>query len=328
MEANPHRDDGVTTQWSWPADPAPERTRSVVGPATDAALCLVLALAILALDAVTPLGIADGILYVAVLLLCPSGRHSRLIWLLAAGCSLLVAVGFWISPTVGVWSFIPVTNRILSVGMIWTTALLVHLLRDARRRIERQQDILQKTNTILERLARMDGLTGICNRRCFDSQLLLEIRRCVRETRPLSLLMIDIDHFKDFNDQAGHPVGDRCLVQVACTIRACLHRPGDFLARYGGEEFAAILSAADADGAARVAEEMRAAVAALRIPHPKPSAGPWVTVSVGVGTIRSAAGDSDIAALAQALLRAADAALYQAKNGGRNRVSGAELSAG
>ncbi|HOB53773.1 MAG TPA: diguanylate cyclase [Acidobacteriota bacterium] len=328
MEANPHRDDGVTTQWSQPADPASDRTRNVVGPAIDTALCLVLALAILALDAITPLGIADGILYVAVLLLCPSVRQPRLIWLLAAGCSLLVAVGYWISPTVGVWSFIPVTNRILSVGMIWTTALLMHQLRDARRRIERQQETLRKTNTILERLARLDGLTGICNRRCFDSQLLQEIRRCVRETQPLSLLMIDIDHFKDFNDQAGHPAGDRCLVQVACTIRSCLHRPGDFLARYGGEEFAAILSAADADGAVRVAEEMRAVVEALRILHPKSSAGPWVTVSVGVGTIRPAAGSSDITALTQALLRASDAALYQAKQGGRNRVCVSESSAG
>jgi len=294
------------------------RRRIRLGPASVAALCLVLALAILALDYLTPLGIADGMLYVTVLLLAPAARKPVLTGSLAAGCTLLVGVGYWISPTVGVTAFIPVTNRILSVGMIWSTALLVLSLQQARSRIEAQRGALERANMVLTQLARLDGLTGICNRRCFDTQLQQEARRAAREARPMALLMIDIDHFKLFNDRAGHPDGDRCLVQVAFAIRACLNRPGDFLARYGGEEFAVILPNTGADGARRLAEEIRAGVEALQIPHPAASAGQWVTVSVGVGTIHPHADSAQPSDLA--VLRTADEALYAAKQSGRNRV--------
>lgn len=290
-----------------------------VGPASVAALCLALALAILALDCLTPLGIADGMLYITVLLAAPAARSPRLTGALAALCAGLVGVGYALSPTVGVTTFIPLTNRALSLGVIGTTALLVLSLQRARSRIEAQRGALERANAVLAQLARLDGLTGVCNRRCFDAQLLQEVRRAARDGRPLALLMIDIDRFKAFNDRASHPEGDRCLIQVAYAIHACLRRPADFLARYGGEEFAVILPDTDADGALRLAESVRAAVERLEVPHPDAAAHPWVTVSIGVGGVApdAAAGGP---ATARALLRTADEALYRAKQAGRNRV--------
>lgn len=167
---------------------------------------------------------------------------------------------------------------------------------------------------LLERQASLDGLTGVPNRRRWDEVLAREWRRARRQRLPISLLMIDTDHFKQFNDRYGHGAGDDCLRRISTALNASLRRPGDFLARYGGEEFSAILTGCDAPGARAQAERMRAAVEALRIPHADSAAG-HVTVSVGCATGQPA----DDEGFAQ-LLAAADRALYRAKADGRNRV--------
>ncbi len=168
----------------------------------------------------------------------------------------------------------------------------------------------------LQRISFQDGLTGVANRRYFDDQAGLELRRAAREQRPLAVIMADIDYFKFFNDTYGHLAGDDCLRQVAQALAGRLKRPGDFLARYGGEEFVAVLPGADLDGAASLAEEMRQAVENLEIAHAQGASGGRVTVSLGVAAWTPAGGDQ-----LEPLVKAADQALYQAKQAGRNRVA-------
>lgn len=168
----------------------------------------------------------------------------------------------------------------------------------------------------LDALTRVDALTQLSNRRHFDDALHAEWSRARRGGGALALLLIDIDHFKAFNDGLGHPAGDACLRDVARTLAACANRGGDVVARYGGEEFAAILPGAERADALRVGERMRAAVEALILVSPAPAGR--VTVSVGVATTAYA----DVVDVAS-FLRAADAALYAAKRAGRNRVAAA-----
>ena len=164
-------------------------------------------------------------------------------------------------------------------------------------------------------LVSTDGLTGIGSRRHFDVILEKERRRCERETAPLSVIMIDVDHFKPFNDAYGHVAGDTCLRQVAKAASNCVGRPGDVLARYGGEEFAVILPWTDLAGAIKVAERVRQAIYALAIPHEGSSLG-RVTVSVGVNTCVP-----DRNYTSERLVEEADVWLYRAKENGRNRVA-------
>lgn len=173
---------------------------------------------------------------------------------------------------------------------------------------------LKQQSDLLERYAFLDALTGLANRRAFDDKIVEEWNRCRRSTSPLSVLLIDIDHFKSYNDHYGHGAGDLCLSNVARTLSGCLQRAGDLLARYGGEEFVAVLPGNDADSAAVIAERLRAAVDALKLPHQASAAGEHVTVSLGVATMAP----SDASSHAD-LLAAADEALYQAKREGRNR---------
>jgi diguanylate cyclase (GGDEF)-like protein len=180
---------------------------------------------------------------------------------------------------------------------------------------------LEQANQMLSRFSYLDAVTGIANRRNFDEGLELEWRRVRREGAPLSLIMIDIDHFKLFNDTYGHPKGDECLKMVAQALRRTLHRPGDLCARYGGEEFAVILPGTDAPGAAGVAESLRASVQELLVPHAA-SNHVVVTVSVGVGTAQP--GDDSTG---ESLVAVSDQALYEAKRTGRNRVCVAPPSA-
>ncbi|WP_167752459.1 diguanylate cyclase [Thiorhodococcus mannitoliphagus] len=179
---------------------------------------------------------------------------------------------------------------------------------------------LKRKSEQLEKLAMLDGLTEIANRRALDVRLPQECQRTAREGVPLAVLMIDIDHFKAFNDRYGHGAGDECLRRVAQTIEAVPHRPGDFVARYGGEEFCVILPNCDRAGALQVAENLRSAVAALDIPHAYSSAARHVTISIGFSA-RWVAGEETGPS---AIQREADAALYQAKSQGRNRVVGHE----
>jgi diguanylate cyclase (GGDEF)-like protein/PAS domain S-box-containing protein len=174
---------------------------------------------------------------------------------------------------------------------------------------------LEAANAILRRMAHVDGLTGLANRRHFDELLAEEFRRAQRMELPLGLVLLDVDHFKAFNDHYGHLGGDDCLRRVSRCIDAARQRPGDHAARYGGEEIAMLLPATDAVGSAEVADRVRNAVAGLRIEH-SGSRFDIVTVSAGAAAIQPFSGGSDPAAL----IKAADMALYQAKAAGRNCV--------
>ncbi len=163
-----------------------------------------------------------------------------------------------------------------------------------------------------ERVMR-DGLTNAFNRRFFDEQYRREWRRAVREGAPMSLLMIDVDHFKTYNDICGHQMGDECLIAIVGALQTALRRPGDFVARYGGEEFVAVLPRTGPHGAMAQAEAARAAVAALRLSR---GGGDIVTVSIGIATSDPAADT----ATPEELIHRADIALYKAKNTGRDRI--------
>lgn len=182
-----------------------------------------------------------------------------------------------------------------------------------RNRVRAHLQLKQQTDT-LRALAFRDGLTGVANRRHFDDVYQKEWRRAQRSGEPLSIVMIDVDHFKRYNDRHGHQSGDDCLRSVAAAIAAALNRPADLLARYGGEEFVCILPDTGIDGAAGKAENLRLAVEQLAIAHGDSDTGAIVTISLGVATVMHAAGQE------KQLLDLADQQLYRAKQAGRNRV--------
>jgi diguanylate cyclase (GGDEF)-like protein len=181
-------------------------------------------------------------------------------------------------------------------------------------RVRTQIQLKQKTD-LLERMASIDGLTEIPNRRNFDYMLESELRRAARKGSFLSLILTDIDFFKKYNDCYGHAEGDNCLRRVAKTIIGCLKRSGDFGARYGGEEFAVILPETDKNGAICVAEQIRFEVAQLNIEHAASDVTDHVSLSLGVATVTAHKGISP-----DDLIRDADTFLYKAKETGRNRV--------
>jgi diguanylate cyclase (GGDEF)-like protein/PAS domain S-box-containing protein len=173
----------------------------------------------------------------------------------------------------------------------------------------------KKAEEQLKFIASMDGLTGIANRRHFDNILDLEWRRAIRSAKPLSLFIVDVDYFKNYNDTYGHLDGDSCLQKIAHTLRDSLRRAGNFVARYGGEEFAVILPDTDAEGAYLFAESLREKIENLNIEHKDSKIGKNVTVSIGVSTTVPKKGSTH-----DKLISLADKALYEAKQGGRNRV--------
>jgi diguanylate cyclase (GGDEF)-like protein len=179
----------------------------------------------------------------------------------------------------------------------------------------RHQIELKRAKDELQRLIATDALTGLANRRRFDEVLDHEWRRLSRTEGTLSLVLIDIDHFKSFNDLHGHLAGDDCLRQVARAVSGVVNRAADLAARYGGEEFVCVLPETDAAGALVIAERIRAAVAALAVPHARSGVAEVVTVSIGVATGRCRAGLSPLI-----LLGHADQKLYAAKAAGRDRV--------
>ncbi len=188
-------------------------------------------------------------------------------------------------------------------------------LRDLQNALESSNAQLEESNRELQRLSSLDGLTGIANRRQFDKTLEQEWQRALRNCAELSLIMIDIDYFKLFNDTYGHQAGDDCLKNVALALARIVHRPSDLVARYGGEEFAVILPETDTEGTLRVAEKMREAVARLSVRHDASKVSDKVTLSIGVACMSPRGGDNP-----DMLLAAADDALYRAKHAGRNRV--------
>jgi two-component system chemotaxis family response regulator WspR len=174
---------------------------------------------------------------------------------------------------------------------------------------------LATVNRALQKLSSIDGLTGIANRRSFDETLKKEWLRAVRYQQPISMLMLDIDFFKRYNDHYGHQGGDECLKQVSRILTTALHRETDFLARYGGEEFSAILPDTSRKGAIKIAERMRQAIKSLQLEHSMSKVNDMVTVSIGVASIVA---HKDIEA--ESIITAADQALYRAKAEGRDRV--------
>jgi len=175
---------------------------------------------------------------------------------------------------------------------------------------------LKRYRDLLENLSNIDGLTGVANRRRFDAVLAQEWSRSMRACSELSLIIIDIDFFKEYNDFYGHAAGDACIKQIAQTLRRALPRQTDLLARYGGDEFACILPETNSAGASNVAEQLHQAVEKLGIRHVQ-SAAPdgRVTLSMGVATAEPAAGSQ-----VPSLIESADACLYESKNNGRNQT--------
>jgi|GEM_PF-4336214 len=175
---------------------------------------------------------------------------------------------------------------------------------------------LREANAALKELSSLDGLTKIPNRRFFDEVFINEWKRAARENEPLSLLMIDIDKFKAYNDTYGHLEGDNCLIKVAKALKETPKRPGDFVARYGGEEFSIILPDTDTDGAIIIAEKLREEVKSLRIPNISSTVSNYITISIGLATIIPEFNtDREI------LIKHADKALYQSKEKGRDQVT-------
>ena len=184
-----------------------------------------------------------------------------------------------------------------------------------------EEELLQTQHRLMEavenlkELSTMDGLTKIANRRFFDEYSEKEWKRAQRDKKSFSVIMIDLDNFKLYNDTYGHQQGDSCLKKVASVIKGAMKRPADLAARYGGEEFVLVLPETDKEGACKLAENLRQAVEALKVEHKNNSYGKWVTVSLGVATEivepTNLFGD---------LLVKADKALYQAKDSGRNRM--------
>ena len=179
---------------------------------------------------------------------------------------------------------------------------------DANRRLQQAYDVMAH-------LAITDALTGLANRRCFNEVMEKEVARLRRGNRLLSLIMFDVDHFKQFNDRYGHPEGDDCLRRIGEVVTATVSRAGDLGARYGGEEFACVLPETGPAGAIAVAEQLRQEVAALAIPHGPSPVASHVTISLGVATVRCTAGHS-----LETVIAIADQQLYEAKSGGRNCV--------
>ncbi len=204
------------------------------------------------------------------------------------------------------FSFVPETDS--------SPAEVLVVVRDITKRKAAEEQLVA-ANARLKDLSETDTLTGIANRRKFDETLEREFKRCYRSQSQLSLLFIDIDKFKAFNDSYGHTAGDECIQRVASALKATLKRPGDLVARYGGEEFAVLLPETGAQNAETVAEALRVAVSDMAIAHQGNSHG-RVTISIGLAASRC-----DPASSPPAVLAAADTALYVSKQDGRNRVT-------
>jgi diguanylate cyclase (GGDEF)-like protein len=194
------------------------------------------------------------------------------------------------------------------VGRVWSFSDITNQ--------KKAEVALEESNRKLEVLSTTDSLTGIANRRCFDETLTQEYARQARSGTELSLIMLDIDHFKLFNDYYGHVAGDECLRQIGRVMADCAARVADLPARYGGEEFICILPETDSDGAVGIAEKIRMSIQNLCIPHKESPVAKVITASLGVVTVTCSIGGSVVDIISQA-----DAQLYRAKSDGRNRVA-------
>jgi diguanylate cyclase (GGDEF)-like protein len=191
--------------------------------------------------------------------------------------------------------------------------------RLVRARVESQLRLKRKTD-LLEKLSSIDGLTEIPNRRQFDETLSNEWARARRAQSNISLILIDIDFFKQYNDHYGHAAGDKCLQKVAKTLKHSLKRPADFVARYGGEEFVVILSEIDHQSALMMANKLNESIFQLELPHGASQVSEYLTISLGIATTIPQDDQRH-----ESLLETADKYLYEAKSSGRNQVKGFHL---
>jgi len=283
----------------------------VTGVAPAAAFDLIL------MDMVLP--DTDGITAIRTLNARPESRNIPMIMVTGEQDEAILREAF----AAGAMDF--VTKPVNEVVLLARIGSALRLKREIDQRIARERDLevreqeLAVANAELARLSLTDALTGVANRRHFDQRLRAEWSRAARDGTPLALLLADLDHFKRYNDTYGHQLGDRCLALVASALRDHTGRANDLVARYGGEEFAVLLPNTELAGAAAVGERLRAAVAALAIPHSASPTGPIVSLSLGAATARPTAEVAEMT-----LIATADGVLYRAKETGRNRVAIAE----
>ena len=235
---------------------------------------------------------------------------------------LITTVALGKHEALAAWRIEAALSAVVVAGLLGLTGLIGgFLILDIRRRTAAEEALrvaqqqLLDSNRQLAQLAKKDALTGLANRRCFDETLALEARRAQREGTSLALLMIDIDHFKRFNDACGHVAGDACLQAVSTLLETSVRRPSDLVARYGGEEMAIIMPTTDNEGAVVVARRILERLQHENLRHPSSPLG-YVSVSIGI-----AAGRGSRLEPALGLIEAADAALYRAKAAGRNGFS-------
>lgn len=253
----------------------------------------------------------------ALILLWRRKPHTRLdVWLQVVMCVWLLNIALAALLNTGRYDLGWYMGRIYS--LLAAGFLLIVLLSESARHQARLRQVtaaLEAANATLWRFSMQDGLTDLANRRAFDLHLAEQLALATRHHRPLALVLMDVDHFKAYNDEYGHQLGDECLKTIAKVLQSSRKRPSDLAARYGGEEFALVLPETDSDGALHIATATQGAVARLSIPHRQCSTGPHVSISAGIAAIHQSE-----AMTAQRMIEAADKALYEAKKAGRNRV--------
>lgn len=263
---------------------------------------------------------ADITVYLMAVFICSaflylSGKESLIIYSIAW---LVMAVSVWIFQTNTTLAFSNIINGFIMACLALFTSKMIYFNRLQEflnlRVIEQQQEELQRSNVQLERLSYRDSLTDLPNRRYFDDYISRQWMMAARKKEALSLIMIDIDYFKQYNDTYGHLAGDECLITVVSTLNKLIKRPYDLLVRYGGEEFLVVLPQTMLPGARYLAENMRSVVAELQIEHPCSAFG-HLTISLGVAESYPTGKNGP-----EVLIAVADEALYEAKKAGRNQV--------
>lgn len=218
-------------------------------------------------------------------------------------------------------------------GYVWIRDV-VHVVRDENGKVDsligfmfdiserkKAEEKVTRLQRELEALSFKDGLTGVANRRRFDSNMDIEWASARRGAQPLSLIMLDLDFFKQYNDHYGHTQGDDCLKNLAQALNLAANRPRDIVARFGGEEFALLLPETDENAALKIAERCQREIEKLHIPHAASAVGKFVTVSMGVGTTQQPSAETE----PKRFIEAVDRLLYKAKLNGRNRIEFALL---